>query len=143
MFERVLYATDFSEDSRQALEFLKAFRGSTRKVDLVHVLTERDFQKHTEEEVRAEEERCRESLEEVCEELRALGMEAEAHLAAGHTAGGVLQAAEDHHATLILMGTKGRHGIQEMWLGSASHRVAELSPIPVVLVPREREECYI
>ncbi len=44
---------------------------------------------------------------------------------------------------MIVMGTKGRHRIREVWLWSASHRVAELAPLPVVLVPTERDECYV
>ena len=41
------------------------------------------------------------------------------------------------------MGTKGKHGVKEIWLGSASHRVAEGSPLPVLLVPKERAGCYV
>ncbi len=44
---------------------------------------------------------------------------------------------------MIMMSSKGRHGVREIWLGSASHRVAELAPVPVVLVPTERDECYV
>ncbi|GAB4262172.1 MAG: universal stress protein [Deferrisomatales bacterium] len=142
-FERVLYATDFSEDSRCAQAFLEGLGGAVRRVDAVHVITERDFKKHTEEEIREEEEKSQGELEVVCERLRGKGVEAQAHLLAGHTAQEILQAAADNHSTCILMGTKGRHGLKEVWLGSASHRVAELSPVPVILVPRERAECYI
>jgi nucleotide-binding universal stress UspA family protein len=143
VFERVLYATDFSEDSACALEFIKAMNGATKRVDAIHVITERDFRKHTEEEIRVEEEKCRQRLEEMCAELRDRGLEAEAHLLGGHTATEVLQAATDHRSTVIVMGTKGKHGIKDMWLGSASHRVVELATVPVILVPTERDECYI
>lgn len=142
-FERVLYATDFSEDAQFALKFARGLQGAAKGVDVVHVITERDFRKHTEEEIRAEEAAARERMEEICRSIRELGMEADHHLLAGNTASEIVQAAVDHHSTVILMGTKGKHGIKEMWLGSASHRVAELAPVPVILVPKEREECYI
>ncbi|MBE0617080.1 MAG: universal stress protein [Proteobacteria bacterium] len=141
VYERVLYATDFSEDSLCGLEFLKRLRGVTARVDVVHAMTEKDLRR--EERVLAEEAECRQRLDAICSELRSLGMEAESHLLAGAIAEEVLEAATDHHATLILMGTKGKHGVKEIWLGSASHRVAESSPLPVLLVPRERAECYI
>jgi nucleotide-binding universal stress UspA family protein len=143
VYERVLYATDFSDDAVCALEFVKSLSGATKRVDVVHVFTDRDFRRHSDEEMRAEEEECRERLGEICRELKELGMEAEPHLLAGNTAAEVLQAATDHHATVIVMGTKGKHGIKEIWLGSASHRVAELATVPVILVPQERDECYI
>jgi len=143
VYERVLYATDFSEDSLCGLKFLQRLRGATARVDVVHVMTEQDLRRGSEEELRAEEGECRRRLEGICAELRALGMEAEPHLLAGAIADEVLRAAADHHASLILMGTKGRHGVKEIWLGSASHRVAEGSSLPVILVPRERAECYV
>ncbi len=142
-FEHVLYATDFSPDSERALRFLGALDGAVRRVDVVHVITERDFRKHSPGELREEEARARERMELICVELRGRGLEADAHLLAGHTAAEILKAARDHGATMIVMGTKGRHGIREIWLGSASHRVAELAPVPVVLVPTERDECYV
>lgn len=142
-FERVLFATDFSEDSGRALEVLKALGGAVKRADLVHVIVERDFQKHTPEEVRAEEDASRQRLEGLCEDLRNLGIEAAAHVLGGNTTSEILQAAADSESSLILMGTKGKHGLREVWLGSASHRVAELAPIPVLLVPREQEECYV
>lgn len=142
-FERVLYATDFSADSLCGLEFLKRLQGITARVDVVHVMTEKDLRRGTADSLRAEEAECRGRLEALCAELRGLGMEAEPHLLAGAIADEVLQAAADRRATLILLGTKGKHGVKEIWLGSASHRVAESSTLPVLLVPKERAECYV
>jgi len=142
-YERVLYATDFSEASLCGLEFLKRLGGATRAAEVVHVITEKELQSQSEEEVCAEEAECQERLEGICAELRAAGVEATPHLLAGSPAHEILDAAADHHATAILMGTKGKHGVKEIWLGSVSHRVAEASSLPVILVPRERAECYI
>jgi nucleotide-binding universal stress UspA family protein len=142
-FERVLLATDFSEDSGCAVEFVKALSGVVKQVGVVHVIDEREFKKHTPEEIRTEEQACKVQLDEICAELKDAKLEAVAHLLAGVPHSLILQTADDHHATLIVMGTKGRHGLKELWLGSDSHRVAELSSMPVILVPRPREECYI
>ena len=143
VFDRVLFATDFSEDSLCALEMIQALNGATRRVDVVHVITEREFRKHKPEELRAEETECRDQMERICQELRAAGFEAEHHLFAGNPVTEVLRAAVDCRSSMIAMGTKGKHGVKEIWLGSVSHRVAEVSPVSVLLVPRERAECYV
>lgn len=143
VFERVLFATDFSPDSERAFAFVKALGGAVTAVDVVHVMTERDFHRLSPEAVAEAEAGAKERMAAICDELKAAGKEADWHLLAGHTAEEILKAAQDRHSTLIVMGTKGRHGLKEMWLGSASHRVAELAPVPVVLVPTERAECYI
>ena len=142
-FERVLLATDLSEDAGCALEFVKSLAGVVQKVGVVHVIAEREFKKSTPEEIRAEEEKWQGTLDGICAELKELSMDAEPHLLAGEIHSQLLQTAADHRASVIIMGTKGRHGLKEIWLGSASHRVAELSQVPVILVPNERAECYI
>ncbi len=143
VFERVLLATDFSPDSERALGFVRAVAPAVKAVDVVHVITERDFRRSPPEAIAEAEAEAKERMAAICGELSGLGLEADPHLLAGKTAEAVLQAAQDYHSTLIVMGTKGRHGIREMWLGSASHRVAELAPTPVVLVPMIRDECYV
>ena len=142
-FERVLLATDFSEDSRYAVEFVKALAGVAQKVGVVHVIAEREFKKSSVEQIRAEEERSQAQLDAICVELGEAGLDAMPHLLAGEIHAQVLQTAADHRASAIVMGTRGKHGLKELWLGSASHRVAELAPVPVILVPNERAECYI
>jgi nucleotide-binding universal stress UspA family protein len=143
VYERVLYATDFSEASLCGLDFLKRLRGVANGVDVVHVMAEKDLERGGEAGGAAEETEALRQLASICSQLREQGMTATPHLLAGPIAHEVLQAAADHHSTLILMGTRGRHGLKEIWLGSASHRVAEECSLPVLLVPKAREECYI
>lgn len=40
-----------------------------------------------------------------------------------------------HGATMIVMGRTGKDWFQEYWLGGVSHQVAELSELPVLLIP--------
>lgn len=46
----------------------------------------------------------------------------------------ILSVAEREHADLILMGTRGRSAIEEVMLGSVSHRVVAHAPCPVLVV---------
>jgi nucleotide-binding universal stress UspA family protein len=142
-YDRVLFATDFSETAAHAAGFVKRLAGAAKRADVVHVIAERDLRRHTEEETRSEEAECRRELGAICDELSAAGLEAESHLLAGSIAHEILQAAADRHSTMIVMGTRGKHGVKELVVGSASHRVAEAASIPVLLVPEERAECYI
>lgn len=142
-YERVLLATDFSSTAREAQAFLRRLRGVAKRADVVHVIAEKHLRRETEDELRAEEAECRRELGTICADLAAAGMEAEGHLLAGPIAHEVLQAAADRRSTLVVMGTRGRHGVKELVVGSASHRVAESSPLPVILVPEERAVCYV
>lgn len=139
-YERILFATDFSEHSEGAQRFLTSIKGAVLCVDVVHVASKRDFQNYSPEEIRQVEEEAKAKLDAICEGLRNQGMDSEPHLVAGHTAVKILRAGLDYRSTMILMATKGKHGIAEMWLGSVSHRVAELSKISVLLVPQRKEE---
>lgn len=47
---------------------------------------------------------------------------------------GILKAAEDEHADLIVMGTHGHTGYEALLLGSVTHRILHKSTIPVLAV---------
>lgn len=134
-FERVLYATDLSTEAAVALDVLKGLRGAAGHVDVVHVIGEADLDRLSEEDLRVEEGMRRQRLEAVRAELRGSGLPAETHLRAGRVVQEVLAAAEDRRSTLIVLATTEKQGLRELWLGSVSHRLAELSPLPVLLAP--------
>jgi nucleotide-binding universal stress UspA family protein len=135
IFARVLHATDFTAASAPALEFCKDLAGAARHVDVVYVIGEPDLERLSESELRAEEKVLGERLEAICGELRGVGIAAEAHLRAGKVEDELLSAVEDRDSTVIVMSTTEKEGLRELWQGSISHRVAELSPVPVLLVP--------
>jgi nucleotide-binding universal stress UspA family protein len=53
----------------------------------------------------------------------------------GDTARGILEAARDHAAELVVMGTHGRSGLPHLVLGSVAEQVLRGSPCPVLAVP--------
>ncbi len=141
-FMEILFATDFSPTAGRAFELVKRLAPSASNVHVVHVMTDRDFKRHSQEEIKEEEKRCLGLMGAMVEELKGLGIDSQAHLLAGHTVTDVLACCKDHRTTCIVMGTTGRHGIAEAWLGSASHRVAEQSMVSVILVPDKKESEY-
>ncbi len=66
--------------------------------------------------------------------LRAAGIKFNAHLAPGHPAEKIVEAAERDDCCRIVMGTRGLGAVANLFLGSVAYRVVHLSPVPVTLV---------
>ena len=52
----------------------------------------------------------------------------------GHPASEILSCAQDHGVDMIVMGTRGLGGLQELLMGSVSHKVTQLATCPCVTV---------
>ena len=134
-FDRVLLAMDFSLPSEKALGLVMGLASVVKRVDLVYVLGGSDISDLDVQEIEQRTEEYRKSLQVYVQELAQLGVEAQAHVFVGGVAQEILRGAQDLESTLVVMGTTGKDRFKEFWLGSASHRVAELSPVSVLLVP--------
>lgn len=84
----------------------------------------------------------REELARFSEEARGLGAEVEVKVGLGPVVKGILSAADELRADLIVIGTHGRTGLARLVLGSVAEGVAQKAHVPVMLVRREsRPEC--
>lgn len=126
-FQRVLFATDFSDASERAQAYLKGLGSVVEEVDVLHVMSDRDPDPTDEQE----------SLDAIAADLAGVG-EVRTHVRRGRPTQEILRVREAEDSTLVVMGTTGKHGISEVFLGSCSHRVAEVSGVPVILVPGPR-----
>jgi nucleotide-binding universal stress UspA family protein len=68
-------------------------------------------------------------------DLKAL-QTADTKIVSGLPAGRIVEVAEKVGARLIVVGSQGRTGLPLILLGSVAERVAQLAPIPVVIVKR-------
>ena len=50
---------------------------------------------------------------------------------------GIISKAEEYHAQLIVVGTKGASGLEEMILGSTTKKLIEKAPCPVIAIPND------
>lgn len=134
LFERPLLATDFSPPANRALEFLVGLKGIIKKLQVIHVVTEKAMEGLGKRGLMKMERENRGKLDELCEALEGEGIEAEYHLYIGDLAQ-IENAAREREATLVATGTSGKSAWQARWLGSVSQQVAEVSELPTLLVP--------
>ena len=79
--------------------------------------------------------RAHQRLEALSVELRKEGLDATALLLQGATAETILREAERLSADVVLMGTRARGAVRELFVGSVSKEVLRRSTRPVLLIP--------
>ncbi len=126
-YSRILAAVDFSPPTADivaaAAEFARAFGAP---IDLVHVLPLRETDTR---EAQAQLDACVPAPLASRVASRRVTRAIAAEL-------GILEAAKQGGATLIVVGTHGRTGLPHIRLGSVAARVVELAPVPVLAVRR-------
>ena len=61
----------------------------------------------------------------------------------GPAAATIVETAREHHADLIVMGTKGRTGLAHLLMGSVAERVVRLAPCPVLTMRTDAAEVTV
>ena len=79
--------------------------------------------------------RAHQRLEALSVELRKEGLDATALLLQGATAETILREADRLSADVVLMGTRARGAVRELFVGSVSKEVLRKSTRPVLLIP--------
>lgn len=135
IFSNPLLATDWSKPSEKAMEVLMALKGLVDKAMVTHIIEVKIAKGHDKSGLDRLEKESKRRLKDYCDRLRKAGINAESHLFFGKSAPEIVRVAREHKASMIIMGTTGKDRFKEFWLGSVSHRVAEESELPVLLVP--------
>jgi nucleotide-binding universal stress UspA family protein len=136
-FERLLLALDWSVSSERLLEYALALKGAVKRVEIMHVLSEKSIGKLSKMEAHKVERENKRRLDEVCDVFVKERFDARPHLYIGNTAEQIEKGASEHSATMIVLGTRGASIWKEKWSGSVSHALAESSRLPVLVVPGE------
>jgi nucleotide-binding universal stress UspA family protein len=144
----VLVGVDFSDDSRAALTWAGEYAGTSGAELLVlHVVHDPAakpgfYRRKDDKRVRPMVEVARDKMTEFLKantkarrDLKAL-QTADTKIVSGLPAGRIVEVAEKVGARLIVVGSQGRTGLPLILLGSVAERVAQLAPIPVVIVKR-------
>ena len=135
IWKRPLLASDWSEPSRRALDAVIGLKGLVEKIIVAHVLGARMIKNLEDQAIRRLEDESLKRLGAYCQHVDDADMRSESHLAVGRTVEEILRLSREYGATMIVMGRTGKDWFQEYWLGGVSHRIAELSELPVLLVP--------
>ena len=140
--EHILIATDFSPDSERALTAaLGLAQTFAARLTLVYAVDVREefSEVNATAYLRAMESVVHRELEARRSRAQEAGIAAEALVVHGAPAQRIVQTADSQQADLIVMGTRGRTGVQRMLIGSVAERVLRAATCPVLVVPAEGE----
>jgi len=135
IWKRPLLASDWSEPSRRALDVTLALKGLVEKLIVTHVLGARRIKNLEPPALKRIEDESEKRLQAYCRQVDEAGIQSESHLAVGRTVEEIIKMSRDFGATMIVMGRTGKDWFHEYWLGGVSHQIAELSELPVLLIP--------
>jgi len=134
-WERPMLATDWSEPSAKALAAVASLKGAAQSAIVAHVIDEKLSKGRGPQDRQNLEAETRRRLETYCRELKAEGLEAEPRQSIGKPVPEVLRLSRESHASMIVLGKTGKDWFQQYFMGGVSHRIAEASELPVLVVP--------
>lgn len=146
--DNILFPTDFSDNTREALSFvLEVARSTGATIHLMHSIEEPyDFASLSETPVIAGEE-VKKSLsqrvsklfngirQDVKNDERYKEINIETCMQTGRALYTILEETKNRDIDLIIMGAKGRSGIEKIIFGSTTAEVIQRSTVPVLAVP--------
>ena len=135
IYQRPLLATDWSEPSENALKALLAFSGACKEIIVAHVIGTQMSSGLNKSALKKLKDENEKRLQAYCQMITDAGIKAKSILSAGKTVQEIIQLSRSRGASMIAMGRTGNDWFQEYWLGGVSHKIAELSELPVLLVP--------
>lgn len=141
-FDKILFATDFSESSDHAFEYaITLAKQFNSRLTILHVINEpvdlRGFYvphvsfENLEKEI---EEGARKMMARFCEERISGFTNYQTAIVTGLPWEEILKRAESDHSSCIVLGTQGRSGIDHLLFGSTAERVVRRALCPVVTV---------
>ena len=140
LLKHVLYATDFSDTSEQAFLYVeKIVESGAQNITLLHVQEKSDLSKHLEHRLAEFNAIDRERLERMRDRLVKLGStEVQIEIPYGSPLQEIIRYASQQDHSLVVMGSKGRGFLREVFMGSVSHGVAMHANIPLLMVPAKQ-----
>ncbi len=127
IFDHVIFPTDWSPVSENALASLLGFKEIVRELEIVAVISK----KLSVRDMRNLKKRLEEARKVFLDE----GIDAEAHVYAGEPSEEIVLASRDYDATAIIMGSSKRSVLKDIFWPSCSYRVAEHAAVPVWVIP--------
>lgn len=131
LFQRMLFATDFSENAERAFEAFRYLRHATQEATLVHVRSPKDPEP-------SGDAAPADRLSNLSERLEQWDIETHSEVREGDPSKEILRAESAHDPTSILLGSRGHSRLRRLLLGSVSEDVVARAHGNVFLVPPPR-----
>jgi len=134
-FERPLLATCFSKTSLRAIEYLKPMNKVIKKATIIHVADPKSLKGSSAMGVQKTRKEIRSKLDELCDKLDAVGIDATPAVYVGNPSKEIITAAKECNATMVIAGTSSSPSLKEKLIGSTPRYLAEKTIIPTLLIP--------
>ncbi|MEX0967962.1 MAG: universal stress protein [Bacteroidia bacterium] len=144
--KRILTPVDFSEDSINALQHaIYIAKKMGAEIHLLHVKPDKSvFSLFGNSKDEFSETEIADNLDRLIDRLSTEnGISLHRHIRAGKISREIAQAAEEIDTFMIVMGTHGRSGVEEFWMGSNSFKVVSQAPCPVLTLRKNFEQYEI
>lgn len=139
MFERILFATDFSEASQKAAEQLRTIQG-VEAVHVIHVVDRgsnpggRAALVYGDQGVENWREAAAKNCADIAAALAASGVQATSTAETGDPADVILETADAEKSTVIVLGASTKGRLTQALLGSVSDKVVRRAGLPVLVI---------
>ncbi len=140
LFERPLFATNWSETGKKTIEYIKGLKDVIGEIHVMHVVQESALISNDSHEVQKVRKKERQRLDVLCDELEEEGINARPHVYVGDPQKEIEKAAKEYQASIIIVGSSDKAAILERWMGSISKNIAEKSIFPCLIVPGDKPE---
>jgi nucleotide-binding universal stress UspA family protein len=134
LFDRPLFATNWSETNKTAVEYIKNLKNVIGEIHIIHVVKESALKSKDTHEVQKIRKTERKRLETLCKEFEDAGIKARAHVYAGDPRKEIEKAAKEYQASMIILGSSDKAAVLKRWTGSVSKNIAENSIFPCLLI---------
>ena len=134
-FEKPLLATNWSEASHRAIDYLKSLKTVIREVDVVHVASEKDLKETSAMGIQKTRKENRQKLDALCDDLEDCGITAKPHVYIGGAVAEIDKAARECQSSMIIAGSPRKRLWKDRWGTSISKGLAEQSIFPILLIP--------
>ena len=139
---RILFPTDFSENSKFAIPYVKEYaRNNESEIILMHVLepliSTSDFTWAGLNFAEVENKRgdtIENYMEEMLQEFRSVGLTIRSRLVHGKSHELICSVALEENVDLIILSTHGHRGLTHLLMGSTAEMVVRTAPCPVLTI---------
>jgi len=139
LFERPLFATNWSETGKKTVEYIKELGKVIGEIHIMHVVKESALKSLDTHEVQKVRKIERKRLDDLCDELEEAGINAKPHVYVGDPQKEIEKAAKEYQASMIILGSSDKAAVLERWIGSISKNIADKSVFPCLLIPGKKD----